>query len=113
MKEKLQFIAETYGYETQSRQLVEEMAELTVAINKYWRALHTKYCGVSRRKTMMESRNCLIEEIADVEVMLEQIKYILWCEGDVDRIKAAKIDRQIARIKEAKGGRGHEGERIS
>ena len=27
----------TYGYESQSRQLIEEMAELTVAINKLWR----------------------------------------------------------------------------
>ena len=30
-------IAVTYGYDAQSRQCIEEMAELTQAINKYWR----------------------------------------------------------------------------
>lgn len=38
-EQKIQYIAEYYGYETQSRQLIEEMAELTVAINKFWRKL--------------------------------------------------------------------------
>ena len=36
-EQKIQYIAKHYGYEPQSRQLIEEMAELTVAINKAWR----------------------------------------------------------------------------
>lgn len=36
-EQKIQYIADHYGYEPQSRQLIEEMAELTVAINKLWR----------------------------------------------------------------------------
>lgn len=39
-KQKIQYIANHYGYEPQSRQLIEEMAELTVAINKGWRKNH-------------------------------------------------------------------------
>lgn len=35
--EKIKKIARHYGYEAQSRQCIEEMAELTQAINKYWR----------------------------------------------------------------------------
>ena len=36
-EQKIHFIADYYGYEPQSRQLIEEMAELTVALNKAWR----------------------------------------------------------------------------
>ena len=35
--EKIKIIAEHYGYDSQSRQCIEEMAELTQAINKWWR----------------------------------------------------------------------------
>ena len=38
-EQKIQYIADHYGYEPQSRQLIEEMAELTVALNKAWRPL--------------------------------------------------------------------------
>jgi Spy/CpxP family protein refolding chaperone len=34
-KQKIQKIAQTYGYDAQSRQCIEEMAELTQAINKF------------------------------------------------------------------------------
>ena len=36
-KEKIKAIADRYGYDAQSRQCIEEMAELTQAINKFWR----------------------------------------------------------------------------
>lgn len=36
-KNPIRYIADHYGYEAQSRQLIEEMAELTQAINKMWR----------------------------------------------------------------------------
>jgi len=37
IKGKIKLIADTYGYDAQSRQCIEEMAELTHAINKFWR----------------------------------------------------------------------------
>ena len=37
--EKIKIIAEHYGYEAQSRQCIEEMAELMQAINKLWRSI--------------------------------------------------------------------------
>lgn len=37
VKEKIKAIVEKYGYDAQSRQCIEEMAELTQAINKFWR----------------------------------------------------------------------------
>ena len=44
--EKIKIIAEHYGYEAQSRQCIEEMAELMQAINKLWRSIgHGQFDG--------------------------------------------------------------------
>ena len=95
-------IAEHYGYDSQSRQLIEEMAELTVAINKLWRA--ERFCD---RKNIMDVKGFsypevkeIIEEIADVEIMLSQIKYLLDCNEEVEQEKERKILRQLERMKE-------------
>lgn len=65
MNEKMKCIADEHGYEYQSRQLIEEMAELTQAINKHWRNANE------------DTFNHIVEEIADVEICLVQIKYLL------------------------------------
>lgn len=39
--------------------------------------------------------NNITEEIADVEIMLEQLKYIYNCIDDVEAIKQCKIDRTL------------------
>lgn len=49
--EAIKKIADTYGYDAQSRQLIEEMAELTQAINKHWRK--QLECG---KRTPFETR---------------------------------------------------------
>lgn len=86
-------IASHYGYELQSRQLIEEMAELTVAINKAWRK---RYYDFDERT---KSYNNIIEEIADIEIMLEQLKYLMSCHDEVEQEKARKIERQLERMK--------------
>ena len=94
-------IANHYDYESQSRQLIEEMAELTVAINKLWRI--ERLCD---RKNIMDVKGFsypevkeIIGEIADVEIMLSQIKYLLGCQDEVELEKERKILRQLERIK--------------
>ena len=80
MKEQIQTIAEHYGYDNQSRQLIEEMSELTVAINKYWRKI--LFCGKKKIENVefpMPEESNVIEEIADVEIMLEQMKLFFAC----------------------------------
>lgn len=87
MTEDSKKIADTYGYEHQSRQLIEEMAELTQAINKYWRA---------GEKITIDG---LIEEIADVEICLEQVKYLLNIpKSIISDWKEYKIKRELDRI---------------
>jgi len=84
-------IADKYGYPSQSSQLMEECAELIQAINKYKRA-----------KTADEQHVALqhyAEEIADVEIMLDQIKYLLDIkEDDLNDIKQYKLHRTLNRV---------------
>ena len=92
--EAIKKIADTYGYEPQSRQLIEEMAELTTAINKVWR---TRNFPCTQFDAVRAIDN-LFEEIADVEIMLEQIKYLMNCHKEVEEYKTQKIERQLERI---------------
>lgn len=95
-EQKIQYIADHYGYEPQSRQLIEEMAELTVAINKAWR----KTFDAVDKLPNMDDEERIEEEIADVEIMLSQIKYLLGVgDGELSRIVKRKLNRQIERIK--------------
>ena len=55
-----------YGAKNQMAQNIEELAELIVAINKY-----------IRYPDNVESKQHIIEEIADVLIMIDQLKIIL------------------------------------
>ena len=95
--EAIKKIAKNYGYDAQSRQLIEEMAELTVALNKYYRVsiLTPERVNFAER---IELGN-IKEEIADVTIMIEQIKYLLQISGtDINQIIEQKLNRQLERI---------------
>lgn len=87
--EELKKIAEHYGYEEQSEQLIEECAELIQAVNKFRRAMNRGV--VDKRRLAMDN---YIEELADVDVMIEQIKYLLQIpEEEILAMKIYKINR--------------------
>ena len=96
-RQAIETIADFYGFDAQSRQCIEEMAELTVALNKYNRVL-------SQMNYVYEHEKCIssiIEELADVEIMINQIKYLLNIyEEDIETIINRKIQRQLERIKD-------------
>ena len=100
--EAIKKIADTYGYDAQSRQLIEEMAELMVSINKLWRV--EKFCESKdildiKGFSVPETRN-VIEEIADVTIMLEEIKYLLQIsDTDINEIIEQKLNRQLERMR--------------
>jgi len=85
MDERIKKIANYYGKESQLDILQEECAELVQAISKYRR-------GGSFKLTL--------EEIADVEIMIEQIKYLNTAAENqmIEKIRDGKLDRQIQRI---------------
>lgn len=96
-KNPIRYIADHYGYEAQSRQLIEEMAELTQAINKMWRIDATNREKINSDRA--EAYKHIIEEVADVEICLEQVKWLLNIDESVlDEWKVMKIERSIDRI---------------
>lgn len=102
-KEAIQKIAKHYGYDAQSRQCIEEMAELTQAINKYYRdrslEYDNKYPFYPPNEYLpkdFRTYDNLIEEIADVQIMLWQLEYLL--NADVEPVIEQKISRQLERI---------------
>lgn len=85
--------AEYFGYEAQSNQLVEECAELIQAVSKYRRA------AAKGEDEKLIALSNLVEEIADVEIMLEQVKDLLQIpEEDIEAIKLYKVNRTRGRI---------------
>lgn len=80
-------IADHYGPKIQIDKTVEELSELIRALVRHDKAN-------------------TIEEIADVEVMLEQIKYLLLIpDKELENWKMNKIQRTLGQIKEEKKGR--------
>jgi NTP pyrophosphatase (non-canonical NTP hydrolase) len=69
------------GHEWSSRLTQEECAELIKAINKLWRFPLNEDVKLN-----------VIEEIADVEIMLEQMRLIFGDES-IDEVKVAKTQR--------------------
>ena len=81
-------IADHYGIEKPLHQLAEECSELAVE------ASHSARKGVTVK---------IIEEMADVLLMMEQVIYLANIAiDDIDECISFKIDRQMKRIKEEK-----------
>lgn len=85
LEEALKVIANHYGKDEQLHQLMEECCELAMEANH------------SYRKNSLTVN--LINEIADVEIMIAQIKYLFGInEKDIDEAKEVKINRQLNRM---------------
>lgn len=87
-KDALLKIAKHYGYKEQLGQLQEECGELIVAAHKQ---------AKKEGGDWLISDN-FIEEVADVEIMIEQLKLLFKIQEPVEGIKTAKICRQLERI---------------
>lgn len=75
---------EKWGINAQLWMVVEECSELSNAIAKY------------KRGRVLTS--AILEELADVSIMVEQIANY-FCEAEFIRIKEAKLQRLLERIK--------------
>lgn len=75
-----------YGKISQLIMCMEEMAELTKEISKSIRGV--------------DNSSAISEEIADVEIMLEQLRVIYQNRSEVDTIKADKLRRLAYRMEE-------------
>jgi len=97
-KEIIKKAINTYGKESQIDVCIEEMSELTKAIIKFKRASQQIDAMEIKifRQFISEKVNDIAEEIADVEIMLEQMKMIFNCEDIVN----GQIEFKINRLKE-------------
>lgn len=86
----LRILADAYGLNAQYVQLMEEMAELTQALCKSIR-LNTN--GVPLRKTKEEISANILEELADVKLVLDQIIYLMNNEELIKTIAVGKMHR--------------------
>lgn len=91
----LNTIVETYGSDKQEDMAIEECSELIKAILKF------------RRSNAKDSdlRDAVIDEIADVQIMLTQLGIIFNCVEEVNERIDFKIDHQMGRIKEREAKR--------
>lgn len=100
MENRLKTIADHYGLDSQLDILQEELAELIQAVSKYRR------CGSVH----------IVEEIADVYIMLDQIVYLLDKQKQrvdvydfISLMIEKKIRRQLRRIDEEARYNGEQG----
>nr|MDD3231059.1 hypothetical protein [Oscillospiraceae bacterium] len=83
----LNYAIEAYGIDHQQDMCIEEMSELTKAILKYRRAdSDAEKCVI---------RENVIEEMADVQIMLDQMRIIF---GDTSSQEEYKLNRLWARM---------------
>lgn len=77
-----------YGLDKQINQLSEECAELIIALNKWRRAPDDKKPDLTT----------IAEEIADVQIMLEQMEAAFNIEYLVMMLKEQKLERTLKRL---------------
>lgn len=82
--EVLQRALDTYGSTLQIAMVFEEMSELQKELCKYLRGK----CSPAS----------IAEEIADVEIMLEQMKMLFCCTDDVRNERRRKVERLKERL---------------
>lgn len=93
-----------FGLDNRLRQVSEECAELIQAVMKYQRmqendkTLRSKAMSKLKLSPLLPDNETIIinnisEEIADVELCIEQIKYLMNTEQKVEHIKRLKLER--------------------
>ena len=82
----LQRAVSKWGKEAQMKMVLEEMSELQKEICKMWRG--------------KDNRGAIAEEVADVEIMLDQLKLMLDIPYEVEQHRQNKLQRLRERLEE-------------
>lgn len=107
MDERIIKIAEHYGFKAQSRQAQEECAELIQAINKYHRVFFkegqkVEYAAYDTGIVEAVTRANLIEELADVQIMIDELVHLLKVQKQFESEMEYKLNRTLNRMEEEK-----------
>ena len=113
-RDKIIKIAEFYGASHQHKKLIEELGELSRAVNELerWWDKTVETGDRERIKTQYYRKllNHVAEEMADVRIMIDQIEYLARLEDETAKQREFKLDRQLKRI--AKEEEEYEEERM-
>ncbi len=101
-EEMIELIADHYGKENQLQKMNEELQELDFALDRYINLFVYEPNLYSIHEKVTAADN-LIEEMADVDIMIKQILYLLGGDADTEfeHIRDGKLRRQLGRIEDA------------
>ncbi|GAB1824941.1 nucleoside triphosphate pyrophosphohydrolase family protein [Turicimonas sp. TL08] len=113
LETKLKTIADHYGLEIQSIKLSEEAAEFCASLIKvvgFDRLSFDEFIKDGKNEGYFdrlsdEAREKMVEELVDVIVVAEQVKYLLEKEPEfktIERLMTEKVNRQLTRIEQEK-----------
>jgi len=86
---------ETWGSAAQIEMMIEECSELTQAIQKLKRSYYS-----NDDERIAEANTHVCEELADVNIMLEQMMFV-FDSAKISNFKEAKIERLKGRIEKS------------
>ena len=95
---------ETFGYDLQIEVAIEEMAELTKELCKAQRVTFAGRGGLG--DGLIDNHDEIAEEIADVQIVLEELEQMYGAKKKVQKIRQQKLARLEMRIEKAREARG-------
>lgn len=88
---KLLRILDAHGLQRQCWQLIEECAELIIAVCKFWR---------DDVDESAKDKKHIVDELADVRIMTDQIALAYGVVDQVDERIRYKVERELGRIED-------------
>ena len=92
MKTAIKTIAEHYGISAQLLKLAEECCELSLA------AMAANLSYDTDGRVTKQEYEALVDELAEVTVMVSQVTYLTGCASDVEERMKYKLARQLDRM---------------
>ena len=94
----------TFGVDLQLAVAIEEMAELTKELCKAQRTIFAARTGLGDGR--IDNLDEIAEEIADVQIVLEELEQLYGAKKKVQKIRQQKLARLEMRIEKAREERG-------
>ena len=96
MNNDLKMIAEHFGPRKQLAKMIEECSELIEAVNVY----HDDLVLDSNPLDASIHRLHVVEEMADVQILIDQLTHLLYAKDELKQMREFKIERTKQRMKD-------------
>lgn len=90
----------TFGVDLQLAVAIEEMAELTKELCKAQRTIFAARTGLGDGR--IDNFDEIVEEIADVQIVLEELMLLFGIQSEVQKARKRKLERLEMRIEKAR-----------